>query len=137
MNKELQPEILIEKLSGKYAIYYEVYNTLKRTLFSNFDGIKIIPKTIYALIDSRDGLLGVIFWKEHGLEFAIKTDREDDFLHSALHLKYSPMNKMIILNSNENIDKKLIQILKQNMNKMISLNSKKNINTIPENEVSI
>lgn len=118
MNKELNHEILEKKLSGKYGSYYEVYETLKETLFSKFDGITIIPKTIYALIDSNDGLLGVIFWKADGLELAIQTDRDYDFLHSAAHLKYSPMNKMIILNNKKNIDENLIQILNESMEKL-------------------
>lgn len=118
MNKELNPEILRKKLSGKYAPYYEVYENLKEMLFSKFNGITIIPKTIYALIDSTEGLLGVLFWKSDGLELAIKTDRNDAFLHSATHLKYPPMNKMIILSNITDINANLIEILSENMQKL-------------------
>ncbi|NFA12194.1 hypothetical protein EXM33_07465 [Clostridium botulinum] len=118
MNKEINPEILIKKLSGKYADYYLVYEKLRNTLFLNFDGITIIPKTIYAIIDSTEGLLGVIFWKPHGLELAIKTERNDEHLHSASHLKYQPMNKMLILNKQEDINNYLIDILKENFQKL-------------------
>ncbi|MDF2673583.1 MAG: hypothetical protein K0R09_1848 [Clostridiales bacterium] len=118
MNKEINSEILIKKLSGKYTDYYLVYEKLRDVLFSNFDEITIIPKTIYALIDSAEGLLGVLFWKAHGLELAIQTEREDEYLQSASHLKYSPMNKMLVLNKQEDINDYLIAIFKENLQKL-------------------
>lgn len=115
MNKEINSEIISKKLAGKYEAYYPVYEKLRDTLFENFDGITIIPKTIYALIDTADGLLGVIFWKPHGLELAIKTERTDEILNSASHLKYNPMNKMIILKDTNDISDYLIELLEENL----------------------
>lgn len=51
MNKEINSEIIVKKLSGKYSYYYLVYEKLRYIIFSNFHGITITPKTIYALID--------------------------------------------------------------------------------------
>jgi hypothetical protein len=118
MNKEINPEILVKKLSGKYADYYSVYEKLREVLFSNFDGITIIPKTIYALITSTEGLLGVIFWKTHGLELAIQTERTDECLQSASHLKYQSMNKMLVLSKQEDINDYLLNILSENLQKL-------------------
>ena len=88
-----------------------MYEKLRNTSFKNFDGITIILKTIYVLIDTTDGLLSVIFWKPHGIEVAIKTERTDEILNSSSHLKYSPMNKMIILKDTNDINNYLIELL--------------------------
>ena len=113
MNKEVNSELIKKKLSGKYSPYLIIYEKLRDSLFSQFDDLTIIPKTIYLIIDSPKGILAVLFWKNDGLHLALETPKEDPLLYPALDLKYPPLNKKFILKTEDDINEFLIKTISE------------------------
>lgn len=103
--KEIAPNTIKNKLSGKFDHLYPVYEKLRDELAKNIQDVKFILKTIYIKIDSKQGLLGVIFWKENGLHVAIPKKMEHDRIINGTDLKYKGYDKKIILKKVEDVDK--------------------------------
>lgn len=111
--KEINPNNIKKKLSGKYEHLYPIYQELCKKCFNKED-IKLILKTIYIIVDSNEGLIATIFWRSDALEIAIPpVDVVSNRILDGNHLKYQGLNNMIRLQSIDEVDNFVIDLFEK------------------------
>lgn len=107
---EVTNDSIKKKLSGKFEYLYPIYEKLRDELASLYPNVRFILKTIYIIIDSDKGMLGVIFWKDDGLHIGLPNGLYNDRILDGKDLKYKGLDYKMVVREIEEIDDFIIRL---------------------------